>query len=420
MAEQIKIILPEAVKKIINVLQSAGYEAWAVGGCVRDSILHREPDDWDITTSARPEQVKVLFHRTVDTGIQHGTVTVLMDRVGYEVTTYRIDGEYEDSRHPKEVTFTASLQEDLRRRDFTINAMAYNEEAGLVDIFGGIEDISKKVIRCVGDAKERFTEDALRMMRAVRFSAQLGYDIEEATRLAICELSQTLEKISAERIRTELLKLLVSPHPEMLRICRETGMTAVFLPEFDQMAQTVQNNPHHCYDVAETDQDGVDHFHGHSEVSAELARTILRRLKFDNETIDRVVRLVRAHDVKIEPGERNMRFALNRLGPDLFPELFLVKEADLAAQSDYHREEKQEHLRKMQEDYEAVIESGACLTLKGLAVNGKDLIGIGMQAGRGLGDILQKLLEEVLEEPQRNTKEFLLEEVRRIQEKGSF
>ena len=315
MAEQIKIILPEAVKKIINVLQSAGYEAWAVGGCVRDSILHREPDDWDITTSARPEQVKVLFHRTVDTGIQHGTVTVLMDRVGYEVTTYRIDGEYEDSRHPKEVTFTASLQEDLRRRDFTINAMAYNEEAGLVDIFGGIEDISKKVIRCVGDAKERFTEDALRMMRAVRFSAQLGYDIEEATRLAICELSQTLEKISAERIRTELLKLLVSPHPEMLRICRETGMTAVFLPEFDQMAQTVQNNPHHCYDVAEhtiqalihsapektlrlallfhdmgkaktrtTDQDGVDHFHGHSEVSAELARTILRRLKFDNRS----------------------------------------------------------------------------------------------------------------------------------------
>ena len=215
MAEQIKIILPEAVKKIINVLQSAGYEAWAVGGCVRDSILHREPDDWDITTSARPEQVKVLFHRTVDTGIQHGTVTVLVDRVGYEVTTYRIDGEYEDSRHPKEVTFTASLQEDLRRRDFTINAMAYNEEAGLVDIFGGIEDISKKVIRCVGDAKERFTEDALRMMRAVRFSAQLGYDIEEATRLAICELSQTLEKISAERIRTELLKLLVSPHPEL-------------------------------------------------------------------------------------------------------------------------------------------------------------------------------------------------------------
>ena len=451
MAEQIKIILPEAVKKIINVLQSAGYEAWAVGGCVRDSILHREPDDWDITTSARPEQVKVLFHRTVDTGIQHGTVTVLMDRVGYEVTTYRIDGEYEDSRHPKEVTFTASLQEDLRRRDFTINAMAYNEEAGLVDIFGGIEDISKKVIRCVGDAKERFTEDALRMMRAVRFSAQLGYDIEKATRLAICELSQTLEKISAERIRTELLKLLVSPHPEMLRICRETGMAAVFLPEFDQMAQTVQNNPHHCYDVAEhtiqalmhsapektlrlallfhdmgkaktrtTDQDGVDHFHGHSEVSAELARTILRRLKFDNETIDRVVRLVRAHDVKIEPGERNMRFALNRLGPDLFPELFLVKEADLAAQSDYHREEKQEHLRKMQEDYEAVIASGACLTLKGLAVNGKDLIGIGMQAGRGLGDILQKLLEEVLEEPQRNTKEFLLEEARRIQVKGSF
>ena len=446
-----KIVLPEKVTYIIDTLTQHGFEAYAVGGCVRDTMLGRIPMDWDITTSAKPEQVKALFQHTIDTGIQHGTVTVMIDHEGFEVTTYRIDGEYEDARHPKEVQFTSNLLEDLKRRDFTINAMAYNDRDGLVDAFDGVGDLERGVIRCVGAAVERFAEDALRMLRAVRFASQLGFTIEDRTREAIVSLAPNIAKVSAERIQIEMVKLLTSGHPELLRTAYETGLTAVFLPEFDQMAQTVQNNPHHCYDVAEhtiqalmhsapektlrlallfhdmgkaktrtTDQDGVDHFHGHSEVSAELARTILRRLKFDNETIDRVVRLVRAHDVKIEPGERNMRFALNRLGPDLFPELFLVKEADLAAQSDYQREEKQEHLRKMQEDYEAVIASGACLTLKGLAVNGKDLIGIGMQAGRGLGDILQKLLEEVLEEPQRNTKEFLLEEARRIQVKGSF
>lgn len=325
MNETIRIELPEAVRNIINTLQSAGYEAWAVGGCVRDSILGRVPDDWDITTSARPEQVKAIFKKTVDTGIQHGTVTVLWNRAGYEVTTYRIDGEYEDSRHPKEVQFTASLREDLRRRDFTINAMAYNEEAGLVDIFGGIEDIRAKKIRCVGDPMERFSEDALRMMRAVRFSAQLGYEIEEETEAAICRLSPTLQKISAERIRTELVKLLISPHPELLEACWRTGMTAVFLPEFDRMMETSQNNPHHCYNVGEhtiramkasapektlrlallfhdmgkpetktTDGEGIDHFRGHEVKSSDMARTVMRRLKFDNNTIDRVVRLVRA------------------------------------------------------------------------------------------------------------------------------
>ncbi len=380
MNETIKIELPEAVRNIIHTLQNAGYEAWAVGGCVRDSILGRVPDDWDITTSARPEQVKAIFKKTVDTGIQHGTVTVLWNRAGYEVTTYRIDGEYEDSRHPKEVQFTASLREDLRRRDFTINAMAYNEEAGLVDIFGGMEDIRAKKIRCVGDPMERFSEDALRMMRAVRFSAQLGYEIEEETEEAICRLSRTLQKISAERIRTELVKLLISSHPELLEACWKTGMTAVFLPEFDRMMETSQNNPHHCYrtelvkllisshpelleacwktgmtavflpefdrmmetsqnnphhcynvgehtiramkaaapektlrlallfhdmgkpETKTTDGAGIDHFRGHEIKSSDMARTVMKRLKFDNNTIDRVVRLVRAHDIKIEPG----------------------------------------------------------------------------------------------------------------------
>ena len=208
------INLPEKVKYIIDRITEAGYEAYAVGGCVRDSILGREPDDWDITTSAKPQQIKALFRRTVDTGIAHGTVTVMLDREGYEVTTYRIDGEYEDHRHPREVVFTSQLVEDLRRRDFTINAMAYNESAGLVDAFDGMGDIRRGMIRCVGCARERFTEDALRILRALRFSAQLGYEIQEDTGEAIRELAPSLAAISAERIQTELVKLLLSHHPD--------------------------------------------------------------------------------------------------------------------------------------------------------------------------------------------------------------
>ena len=210
-----RIQLPRKVEDIIEKIQAAGFEAYAVGGCIRDSILGREPDDWDITTSAKPEEVKKLFNRTIDTGIQHGTVTVMLDREGFEVTTYRIDGKYEDSRHPKDVTFTASLREDLRRRDFTINAMAYNEKDGLIDLYEGIQDIECGLIRCVGDARERFTEDALRMMRAVRFSAQLGYTIEENTKAAIKELAPTIRRISAERIQVELVKLMISDHPDI-------------------------------------------------------------------------------------------------------------------------------------------------------------------------------------------------------------
>ena len=239
------ISLPEKVENIISTIEANGFEAYAVGGCVRDSILGRIPDDWDITTSASPQQVKALFRHTIDTGIQHGTVTVMLRREGFEVTTYRIDGEYEDSRHPKEVTFTSNLREDLKRRDFTINAMAYNNRTGLVDAFGGLEDMERKLIRCVGESQERFEEDALRMMRAVRFSAQLGYAIEEGTEQAIQKMAGNLGHISAERIQTELVKLLVSPHPDYLRICYETGITKVILPEFDRCMETAQNHPHH-------------------------------------------------------------------------------------------------------------------------------------------------------------------------------
>ena len=435
------IQLPEKVKRIIQTITDAGYEAYAVGGCIRDSILGREPDDWDITTSAMPYQVKELFPRTIDTGILHGTVTVMLDKEGFEVTTYRIDGEYEDSRHPREVTFTPSLIEDLKRRDFTINAMAYNDEAGLVDIFDGMRDIEKGLIRCVGNPMERFTEDALRMMRAVRFSAQLGYEIEEQTCKAIRQLAPNLCHISAERIQAELVKLVISPHPENLRIAWKTGITAVILPEFNDCMKTQQHNPHHCYSVGEhtlkameairadkvlrltmlfhdigkpekliTDEKGIDHFYGHPALSEEMSRNILRRLKFNNHTIHLVSRLVRYHDYKVEPIQRNVRRAIMKVGEDIFPYLFEVKQADIDAQSDHLRQEKLKNLEDVRRIYEQIIEEQQCVSLKTLAVTGKDLIEAGMKPGKELGEVLQRLLDFVVEDPSRNKKELLLKE----------
>lgn len=429
------IRLPEKVKYIIDTLRAAGYEGYAVGGCVRDSILGREPDDWDITTSAKPEQVKELFRRTVDTGIQHGTVTVLLEKEGFEVTTYRIDGEYEDSRHPREVVFTASLEEDLKRRDFTINAMAYNDEEGIIDLFDGMGDMERKVIRAVGVAKERFTEDALRIMRAVRFAAQLGYQIEDETKEAIRELAPNLKHISAERVQVELVKLLVSPHPDELRVMYDTGVTKVVLPEFDRMMKTEQNNPHHCYNVGEhtlhsltaveadkvlrlsmlfhdmgkpekktTDENGVDHFHGHAQASAELAKQVLRRLKFDNDTIARVSRIVLYHDYKMALSAKSVRRGIHKVGEDIFPNLFAVKYADVCAQSDFQREEKLKELSELRRIYEEILDKGQCVSLKELAVNGSDLIVLGMKPGKEIGAVLARLLEAVLEEPELNTK----------------
>ena len=261
-----KIVLPEKVKFIIETLETHGYESYAVGGCVRDTMLHRTPGDWDITTQAKPEQVKEIFAEknihTIDTGIQHGTVTVMVEHEGFEVTTYRIDGEYEDARHPKNVQFTASLLEDLKRRDFTINAMAYNDKNGLIDAFDGVGDLERGVIRCVGCAMERFSEDALRMLRAVRFAAQLGFDIEAETKEAMVKLAPDIAKISAERIQTELVKLITSAHPGEIRTAWETGLTAVFLPEFDRMMATPQNTKHHCYSVGEHTVAALEHIVG--------------------------------------------------------------------------------------------------------------------------------------------------------------
>ena len=432
--------IPKNAETILHILENAGYEAYVVGGCVRDSILGRNPDDWDITTSAKPEQVKALFHRTVDTGLQHGTVTVLMEKESYEVTTYRVDGEYEDGRHPKEVTFTASLEEDLKRRDFTINAMAYNPSRGLVDLFEGMEDIDKNIIRCVGDPLERFTEDALRIMRAVRFSAQLGFTIEEETRKALKVLAPNLKHVSAERIQVELVKLLMSPHPDYLRVAYEAGITAEFLPEFDACMETEQNTPHHCYTVGEhilkslteiendrllritmllhdiakpvvkkTDGNGRDHFKTHGPEGEKLAGKILRRLKFDNATIRNTCRLIRYHDLRPAPAAEDVRRSVNLIGEDLFPLYLKVQKADLLAQSTYKREDKLARLSGVTETYQGILKRGECTSLKMLAVSGKDLINAGHPAGPELGDLLERLLDCVLKDPSLNTKEKLLE-----------
>lgn len=434
-----EIKIPLKVAHIIQTLTKHGFEAYAVGGCVRDSILGRNPDDWDITTSAKPEEVRELFGYIIDTGIQHGTVTVMLEKEGFEVTTYRVDGEYADGRHPKEVTFTASLEEDLKRRDFTINAMAYNPTEGLVDLFHGLDDLKNKVIRCVGDPLERFSEDALRIMRAVRFSAQLGFQIEEGTKKALGVLAPNLQKVSAERIQTELRKLLVSPHPDYLRIAYEAGVTKEFLPELDLCMETEQHNPHHfgsvgehtlqslCHIradkvlrytmlfhdfgkpyVKETDEAGRDHFKIHNLKSKELAVNIMHRLKLDNDTIGKVSRLVEWHDYRPEATKKSVRKAVNRIGEELFPMYLEVREADCLAQSEYKREEKLLHLEKVKACYAEILENQDCMSLKNLAVTGRDLIAAGYQPGKQIGEMLSQLLEHVLEYPEDNKKEILL------------
>ena len=440
-----QIQLPEKVKYIISQLEQAGFEAYAVGGCVRDCLLGRNPNDWDVTTSAKPLEVKAVFGHTIDTGIQHGTVTVMLEREGFEVTTYRIDGEYEDSRHPREVIFTANLIEDLKRRDFTINAFAYNDKSGIVDAFHGMKDLSDGVIRCVGEASERFDEDALRILRAVRFSAQLGFMVAEETKAAIKILAPNLRHISAERIQAELVKLLISDHPDALRDAYELGITKAVLPELDAAFATAQQNPHHQYTVGEhlmqsllhiqadkslrlaallhdigkpkvrmTDGEGIDHFHGHVEVSEQMAAGILRRLKFDNDTITKVHKYIRYHDYKPEPNARAVRRAVNKIGAEYFEQVMALWRADTLAQSSYERQQKLAHIDAVEQLYTEIMESNQCISLKTLEITGNDLIALGVPKGKQIGVLLNQLLEEVLQEPGHNTHEYLMQKAREI------
>lgn len=476
------IQIPEHVAFIIHKLEEAGFEAYAVGGCVRDTLLGRVPGDWDITTSALPEQVKSIFRRTIDTGIEHGTVTVMMGKEGYEVTTYRVDGDYQDGRHPSSVTFTPSLIEDLKRRDFTINAMAYRpggqiaddlcgshanavsgadvthpsasaanaSTRGIVDCFDGMGDLHNKIIRCVGDPEDRFREDALRMMRAVRFAAQLGFTIEENTKAAIRKLAGNLRLISKERIQVELVKLLTSPNPDYIRIAYETGITAVVLPEFDRMMNTPQRNPFHSMTVGEhtiqslqavdadpilrltmllhdigkpqclrVDPDGCTHFTDHAPVGADMAHDILRGLKFDNHTIDSVTALIRRHDsfrdcmdTSVEPPvvrKKAVRRIANKIGRELFPLLIKVNYADNMAKSEFAKSLIVPAIEMVEQAYREIIAADDCLSLKELAINGKDLMNMGLKPGKEIGLILNHCLELVLEAPEMNTRETLSE-----------
>lgn len=444
--------MPAGARYIIEQLNNAGFEAYIVGGCVRDSLLNKYPNDWDITTSAKPEQVKQIFGRTIDTGIQHGTVTVVVDRMHagnvddnsevpytFEVTTYRVDGEYRDHRRPEEVTFTASLKEDLQRRDFTINAMAYNDQEGIVDIFGGMEDLDRGIVRCVGNPRDRFDEDALRILRAVRFAAQLGFIIDDPTRKAMADQAHFLSSISAERIQVELTKLITSDNPDMLVDAYELGLTAVILPEFDEMMKTAQNNPYHKYNVGihtievmkhtpkdmtlrysallhdvgkpstrTTDETGVDHFYGHQQKSADMARQILRRLRLDNNTINRACKLILNHDYGLSGiGDKAFRRFLNEIGAENFLDFMLIRTADIAGQSDYRLEERLENLQRMKEMYQDFLDKKQCVTMADLAIDGKALIELGMKPGRELGQILRQLLDMVIENPELNTREQL-------------
>ena len=440
--------LPEEVKCIIELLNRRGHEAYAVGGAVRDTLLGRKPEDWDITTSALPDEIKSIFNRTVDTGIEHGTVTVLMKGKGFEVTTYRIDGEYLDSRHPKDIKFTRNLSEDLLRRDFTINAMAYNDRDGLVDEYGGKEDLKDGIIRCVGDPVKRFEEDALRMLRAVRFSAQLGFDIHPDTKEAIAKLAPTIKNISAERIRDELLKLIESDNPGFIRELYSLGLTQHFLPEFDEMMECEQNSKHHMYNVGEhtihameniesdrilrlamllhdmgkpstksKDEEGHHHFYNHQIIGAQMANKTLRDLKMDNDTRKQVVRLVRYHDERPVLKERIVRKCIVEIGLDAFPNIFAVKRADTLAQSDYKREEKLQYIEDFESMYNDIVAKGQCLRITDMKISGKDLIDMGAKQGPSIGELLQELFEDVLNNPSHNNEEYLREKAAKLLQK---
>lgn len=392
--------LPKQVTWIIEQLNANGYEAFAVGGCVRDMLLNKEPMDWDLTTNAKPWQVKEVFLKTVDTGIEHGTVTVIKNGRGYEVTTYRVDGEYEDSRHPKEVTFTTDIRDDLCRRDFTINAMAYNETKGFVDCFGGIDDLNAKLIRCVGNPVERFTEDALRILRAYRFSSQLEFDIEPETVKAARKLAKNIENVSVERIAVELIKLLTGKRPEIIRDVFDMKIMERFLPECEHISDMTVRYLNETLPVKEQRLAAL--LIGQSESTA---KKFLRNLKLDNETIKTVSILIRHIGDEVYPDKPAIRKMLFSYGMELFEEILTLMEAKAKA----HGNEADLHaLCEAKRNLSEIIEAGECVSLKDLALNGKDLIEMGIEPGKAIGEALSILMEEVLVDPSKNTRDYLI------------
>lgn len=436
------MILSSDAEMLISALQDGGFEAYAVGGCVRDCLMGRQCSDIDITTSATPSQMeKVLSDKGIiyfETGIKHGTITAVVGKKNYEITTYRSDGEYADSRHPKDVRFVKNIKEDLARRDFTINAMAYNSQNGLIDIYGGRADISDKIIRAVGDADERFSEDALRIMRALRFSSVLSFQLDKATEQAVFNKKDLLLKVSNERIFSELSKLLLGDGVFDVLMKYKT-IIGVVIPELKAIFDVKQNNKWHLYDVWEhtcrsvaaapddvalrltmlfhdigkaytktTDDKNVDHFLGHQKISAEYADTALKRLKVSREIYDRVMALVPIHDVKIAANRKNVKKWLSRLGEGLMRDLIFVKKADKAAQNPKMTAEELHDLDLIQEQLDSILNEGEPFTVKDLNINGYDLIKLGY-SGVEIGEKLELLLNLVIDEKIDNDKNQMIE-----------
>lgn len=431
------VILSDAAKTVIERLNEYGFEGYAVGGCVRDSLLGLTPHDYDVTTGAPPEETLEIFKdfTVVKTGIKHGTVTVVINKEPIEVTTFRCDGVYSDGRHPEKVSFTKSLSEDLMRRDFTVNAMAYSEKSGLVDLFDGQSDLKNGIIRTVGSPEDRFNEDALRILRALRFASTYDFKIEENTGKAILKLKESLTLLSAERIFSELKRLIVGVGAERI-LTEYSSVFAVILPEIKESIGFLQNTPYHLYDVythsvktlaacppdtvlrlaallhdcgkPETykEENGVGHFFGHAAVSTEKARVALNRLKSDNATRDAVISLVKHHDADISETEKSVKRWLGRLPPEIFERLIDLKIADNSAKTEESKKrlQKYENIKKIMK---GILEREECFSLRQLKINGSDLIALGFPKGRQIGEVLNSLLEKVIAGECENEREAL-------------
>lgn len=434
-----EMVLSHGAEKILMVLENAGYEAYIVGGAVRDRMMGRIPTDYDIATNARPEQVKALFSHTIDTGLKHGTVTVAENKIGYEVTTYRRESGYCDMRHPDKIAFVETIEEDLKRRDFTVNAMAYSPKRGMIDLFGGEDDINERIIKCVGTAEERFKEDALRMLRAVRFAACLDFELAPEVLKAIRKCAVLIKNISPERILGELNKILLCDHPERMKLLYESGLMRYIIPELCECFETVQNNKYHIYNVGDhimkamenapndlilrwaallhdvgkpackcKDQNGIYHFYGHHRESAKIANDVLHRLRMDRDSIRDIIVLIENHDVRIESNPAAIKRMLARTGEKLFLQLLLLQEADNRAKNLKYLDEKLAKLHGVYNQYQRIIAEGQPYTVSQLQINGRDLIKLGFKAGREIGDTLRVLLEEVVIDPSLNRRDYLI------------
>lgn len=437
------INLPQNVNKIISLLESKGFECYAVGGCVRDMLMGITPKDYDLTTNAKPDEILEVFrdYKTFDNGIKHGTVSVIMDKEVYEITTYRIDGDYIDCRHPEKVEFTSSLKEDLSRRDFTVNAMAYNPKEGLVDYFNGERDVEYKAIRCVGDADTRFKEDALRILRALRFASVYNFSIEYNTFNAILENKKLLNNISKERVSNEFSQILCGECCDYI-LRRFKEVVAVVIPEISSMFNFQQNNPYHnktlwkhtvssvkniendnilrmtmlLHDIGKpmsrkTDENGYFIYHGHERVGEAISSEVLTRLKYPKSFIDTVSFLIRNHSLNIKADKVIIKKILKNMGEEKFRLLLKVQRADILAQSSYKREEKLQNLCKVQELFDEIMENDECYSLQTLNVSGSDLIHSGITEGKTIGETLNRLLNLVIEGKCSNTKEDLLKHI---------